>query len=80
MSAIENPLPVSVAELGGIPRRICLHHHTPAEQAIRNAIAEVEKLGADILLTAAVNTLQKAQGQVADWLEGKVGIPEDFNN
>jgi hypothetical protein len=43
---------------------------TPAEIAIRNAILEVEKVGADIRLTDAVCLLEKAKNKVADFVDG----------
>jgi hypothetical protein len=54
-----------------IPRRIRIDLMTPAELAIRNAMAEVEKAGADVLLTDAVILLQQAQNKVADFVDQK---------
>lgn len=52
-----------------IPRRCDVQQMTPAELAIRNAIAEVEKGEADVRLTDAVVLLQAAQDAVADYIE-----------
>jgi hypothetical protein len=52
-----------------IPRRIRLDKFTPAEKAIWDAVQEVEKAGCDILLTDAVNLLQKAREKVADFVD-----------
>lgn len=42
---------------------------SPAELAIHNAMAEVEKAGADVLLTKAVVLLQEAKDRVADFVD-----------
>jgi hypothetical protein len=42
---------------------------TPAELAIRDAVLEVEKLGADTRLTTAVLLLSDAQEKVADFID-----------
>jgi hypothetical protein len=41
----------------------------PAELAIRNAVLEVEKLGADTKLTDIVVALSEQQSKLADWCE-----------
>lgn len=56
-----------------IPRRVRVDLMTPAELAIRNAIAEVEKLEADERLTNAVVLLAAAQTRVADYVDGEEG-------
>lgn len=43
---------------------------SPAEKLITDALWEVEKIGADIRLTEAVNLLDRARGLVYDFLEG----------
>jgi hypothetical protein len=53
----------------GIPSRCDLLLHTPAELAIRKAVDEVEKIGADPKLTEAVNLLDMARERVADFVE-----------
>jgi hypothetical protein len=53
----------------GIPSRCDLLLHTPAELAIRKAVDEVEKLGADPKLTEAANLLDMARERVADFVE-----------
>lgn len=60
--------------MGGIniPRRVNLHEFTPAEKAIYKAASEVEKMGADVLLTDAVILLQQAQDKVADYVDAKL--------
>ena len=55
------------------PRRQCLHLHSPAEKAIRDAILEVEKAGAHPDLTEAVILLLKAGNKVADFVDDKLG-------
>lgn len=54
-----------------IPRRNRLDLNTPAELAIYNAMQEVEKAGADLRLTEAVNLLDKARNLVADYVDEK---------
>lgn len=53
----------------GIPRRCRLDLATPAETAIRSAIAAVEAAGAHPLLTEAVMLLGEARNKVADFVE-----------
>ncbi len=53
----------------GFPRRNCLDHNTPVELAIRQIVHDVESLGADVLLTDAVNLLHEAREKVADFIE-----------
>ncbi len=50
-------------------RRIRLDLSTPAELAIRNAVAEVEKAGGDVRLTNAINLLHQARELVADYVD-----------
>lgn len=54
----------------GIPRRNRIDLRIPAETAISEAIAEVEKVGAHPMLTEAVVLLLQARDLVSDWLEG----------
>lgn len=56
------------------PRRCYLELMTPAELAIRAAMAEVEKMPADVRLTDAVVFLSHASDKVADYVDG-VGGP-----
>lgn len=51
------------------PRRNRIDLMTAAELAIRNAVIEVEKVGADIKLTEAVMLLTQAQDKVADYVD-----------
>lgn len=69
MTRIVAPLPKQFGEFN-MPRRACLQAYHPAETAIREAMAAVEVLGADPLLTDAVTKLMDAKNLVADWLEG----------
>ncbi len=62
------PLPRLTA--GGWPRRADLSSMTQAEHAIRNAVLEVEKLGAHPALTDIVRNLELERNAVADFLEG----------
>lgn len=41
-----------------------------AEQQIVEAMASVEKMGADVRLTDAINFLQSARDKIADYIEG----------
>jgi hypothetical protein len=52
-----------------VPRRAHLERNIPAELAIRDAIAEVEKLGAHPSLTNAVIRIDAALRDVADWYD-----------
>lgn len=56
-----------------IPRRNRIDLYTPAELAIYNAMAEVEKMPADEKLTEAVMFLQKAKDCVSDYVDKKEG-------
>jgi DNA segregation ATPase FtsK/SpoIIIE-like protein len=58
-----------------IPRRCRIDLMTAAELAIRNAIGEVEKVGADVRLTQAVTLLSAAQTRLADYIDGVDGWP-----
>jgi hypothetical protein len=53
-----------------IPRRAQLDRLTEAELAIRRAVIEVEKVGADVRLTDAVILLGAARDSVADYVDG----------
>ena len=53
------------------PRRSRLDLMTPAEKAIYDAMQEVEKAGADVRLTDAINLLSQARDKVADYVDGK---------
>ena len=59
-----------------IPRRIRVDLMTPAELAIRDAVAAVEQAGAHPLLTDAVNLLGQAQAKVADYVDAQ-SVEED---
>jgi len=71
--------------MSNILRRHNLNELSPAEIAFRNAMAEVEKLGADERLTDAIILLDKAKNKVADFIDGvetpkiKV-VQESFTN
>jgi hypothetical protein len=58
-----------------VPRRCDLERCTPAELAIRTAIVEVEKVGADERLTRVVLALDEAREQLADIIDGVVRTP-----
>ena len=53
-----------------IPRRNRIDQFVPAEKAIWDAVQLVEDLGADVRLTNAVNLLNQAREQVADFVDG----------
>lgn len=57
----------------GFPRRIRVDLATPAETAIREAMQAVERAGAHLLLTDAVNLLAQAREKVADFVELPTG-------
>jgi len=73
MTANANPLPSNYGEFN-FPRRAVVEAMHQAETAIRNAMFEVEALGADPLLTDAGTKLIAAKDLVSDWLEGKTGL------
>jgi hypothetical protein len=56
----------------GFPRKINLHLNVPAEIAVRRAVDEVEKLGADTRLTDAVILLQQAQDKIALYVDDQI--------
>jgi hypothetical protein len=59
-----------------IPRRAHLERNIPAELAIRNALAEVENLGAHPGLTNIVIKLAEALDETADWYDN--GAPGSY--
>ena len=63
---------VEVNEGSPTTRRIDVSRLSPAELAIRNAMLAVEDVGADPLLTDAVNLLQQARDKVADYVDRKL--------
>lgn len=56
----------------GFPRRNRIDLNKPSELAIRNAIDEVEKLGADVKLTDAVIKLNEALELVSDFIDNQI--------
>lgn len=54
------------------PRRARIDLYVPAEKAIYDAMQEVEKVGAAIELTEAVDLLQQAQNKVADFIDAGI--------
>lgn len=58
------------AAAGETPRRARMDQWSAAERAIYAAAMEVERAGADVRLTDAVNLLQAARAAVADFVEG----------
>lgn len=68
-------------KMNTIPRRNRIDLFTPAEKAIYEAIREVEKVGADTLLTEAVILLQQAMDKVSDFVDKpKMSLgKEDFD-
>lgn len=61
-----------------MPRRSRLDLNTPAELAIRNAVNEVEKVGADPILTQIVQLLNGARDYLSDFVDGNTSRI-DFN-
>lgn len=55
----------------GVPRRMRLDLLTPNELLVYNIGQEVEKMGADVLLTDAVILLQHVREKLADYVEAK---------
>jgi hypothetical protein len=51
------------------PRRDRIDQFTPAERAIWDAAQAVEKAGADVRLTEALNLLHAARAKVADYVD-----------
>jgi len=67
--------------IDGFPRRNRLDLNTPAELAIYNAMGEVEKCGASVMLTKAVTLLQEAKDALADHIEqDKEQVLTNVNN
>jgi len=58
---------MSFTQKNTIPRRLRSDLHTEAEKAIRNAMNEVEKAGADPELTEAIIKLNEAFNHVANY-------------
>jgi hypothetical protein len=56
--------------VSGFPRRNQVQKWVPAERAISDAVQAVEVMGADVRLTDAVILLGRAQGRVADFVDG----------
>lgn len=54
------------------PRRNIADQATAAEKAIDNAMAEVEKLEASIILTDAIGLLTNAREKVSDFIDSKL--------
>lgn len=52
-----------------ISRRAFIDRRVPAETAIADAMAEVEKVGCDPVLTSALHALDLAFNQVADYVD-----------
>lgn len=55
----------------GVPRRNRLDLNTPNELLIYNVIQEIEKMGADVLLTDTVILLQQAKEKLSDYVDSK---------
>ena len=64
-------------EAMGTNRRADILQMIPAELAIRNAVLEVEKLGADTRLTDIVVALSEQQSKLADWCESTGNVVPD---
>lgn len=62
----------TVSNWNNFPRRIRIDLNNVTELAIRNAINEVEILGADIRLTEASILLQQALNKVSDYIDEKL--------
>jgi hypothetical protein len=58
--------------MNNFPRRSRLDLNEPSELAIRKCVDEVEKIGADVRLTKAVNLLHEARELVADFIDEKL--------
>ena len=64
-------MPLEENILDQFPRRSKIYLNTPAELAIRNAVEEIEKIGADEKLTDAINLLWQAKELVSDFIDAK---------
>jgi len=62
-----------------IPRRNRLDLLTPAEKAIYDAIGEVDRAGADLILTEVVCLLVKAKDALSDYVDSKIQTNESGN-
>ena len=62
-----------------IPRRAHIDKLIPEELAIRDAMLQVEAMGAHVFLTDAVTYLQKAKDKVSDWYDAKEATMTDDN-
>jgi hypothetical protein len=66
-----------------IPRKVDINRQTVAERAIRHAMAEVEAMGADELLTDAVILLDQAFDKCAEYTDAQIarsaGIQSEVN-
>lgn len=69
-STWDGPLPRPQKREDGVPTRIDIRWYTAAEAAIRDAMQAVERAGASIALTDAINFLSMAKDRVADHVEG----------
>lgn len=67
--AADTEQPADWRPAAGIPRRACIDLSTPAENAIRATIAEVEKMGSDSRLTQFVIELDKLRYRIADYVD-----------
>lgn len=54
------------------PRRSCIYLLTPAEKTVWDAAQAVEKVGADVRLTDAVNLLAQAREKLADYFDEQI--------
>jgi hypothetical protein len=67
-----------ILESNDVPRRSRLDLCTPTELSITEAMQQVENMGADIMLTEAVNLLQKARDLVSDYVDKNPELLADF--
>jgi hypothetical protein len=71
-----DPDPQPPVLVDGMPRRIRVDLQTPAEGAIRAAIAAVEVVGADVLLTQSVQLLGRALDRLSDYVDANLPSPD----
>lgn len=60
--------------MNNFPRRNRIDLNKPSEIAIRNAMSEVEKIGASVKLTEAIELLNKAKDLVSDFIDEEIKL------
>lgn len=63
-----------MSTINDTPRRCFIDKNTAAEKAIRNAMSEVEKVGADVKLTEVTFLLEKARNVLGDYVDAQFAV------